>query len=498
MSKWKKGVRRPCSVLWRYFTIYGHSTKYFKELFGVNCGLDHVKCIDHQTFLRIDEFNNLECFLSENISEDPYYFDTFYDVCMGKCENHLSVCKDISRHTQKWEELPTEIISSLFEKYHQSNLSAIPLRYGYFIVDKILQKRVEELLVPTIKQITKKTLQEIIYPRHLDFSTKELQSILKIVGKCQQNSKLKNTLLNKISLENLTQIISQYPEIYAQIKHHIKDFAWVGCVRYIGEPYRLEHILEMIRERLALDVEQELCYMQADRDTRILASDEFKKLSPNSYHNYLLDTFSRYAFLRNYRMDIFYIADHFVRPLLKEICHRLTLVWDNFICLTAEEIAFALSGKLQLQPNDISARKTYFDMYLENDSISVTTTPQNKKIQSDSNRLGKKINGQVANRGIVIGKACIVRSKHDNHKIKQGDIVISPMTTPDMNLALKKAAAIVTDEGGMLCHAAQYSREVAIPSIVGTEHATQIIEDGDMIEVNANDSNEGFVSILKI
>ena len=61
------------------------------------------------------------------------------------------------------------------------------------------------------------------------------------------------------------------------------------------------------------------------------------------------------------------------------------------------------------------------------------------------------------------------------------------MTTPDMIMVMHKAAAFVTDEGGITCHAAIVSREMKKPCIVGTKIATKVLKDGDMVEVDATD-----------
>lgn len=71
-------------------------------------------------------------------------------------------------------------------------------------------------------------------------------------------------------------------------------------------------------------------------------------------------------------------------------------------------------------------------------------------------------------------------------KVKTGDILVAVMTRPDYIMGIKKAAAIVTDEGGITCHAAIISRELGIPCIIGTKIGTKILKDGDLIEVNAN------------
>jgi pyruvate, water dikinase len=95
------------------------------------------------------------------------------------------------------------------------------------------------------------------------------------------------------------------------------------------------------------------------------------------------------------------------------------------------------------------------------------------------------IRGETASRGAYIGKVRLIKDASELNKIEQGDILVTKMTTPDMVPAMQKAGAIVTDEGGMTCHAAIVSREMGTPCIVGTEHATEILKDGQEITVNA-------------
>ncbi|MBU0636902.1 hypothetical protein KKH16_01700 [Patescibacteria group bacterium] len=104
------------------------------------------------------------------------------------------------------------------------------------------------------------------------------------------------------------------------------------------------------------------------------------------------------------------------------------------------------------------------------------------------------ISGQSASPGIAKGKVKIVLTNKDIYKVSIGDILVSPMTRPDFVPAMKKAAAFVTDEGGVTCHAAIVAREMKKPCIIGTKIATQILKDGDKVEV---DANNGIVKILK-
>lgn len=78
--------------------------------------------------------------------------------------------------------------------------------------------------------------------------------------------------------------------------------------------------------------------------------------------------------------------------------------------------------------------------------------------------------------------------------MNDGDILVTGMTTPDFLSAIRKSAGFVTDEGGITCHAAIVSRELKKPCIIGTKIATQILKDGDLVEV---DANKGIVKILE-
>lgn len=95
------------------------------------------------------------------------------------------------------------------------------------------------------------------------------------------------------------------------------------------------------------------------------------------------------------------------------------------------------------------------------------------------------VKGLPASPGIVAGKASVILDVSDINKFKQGEILVTEMTAPDWVPAMKKAKAIVTNSGGTTCHAAIVSRELQIPCIVATKNATDIIQNGQDITVDA-------------
>lgn len=95
------------------------------------------------------------------------------------------------------------------------------------------------------------------------------------------------------------------------------------------------------------------------------------------------------------------------------------------------------------------------------------------------------LSGLASAPGIGKGKVRILDSPKDMNKMQQGEILVTEMTTPDFVPAMKKSAAIITNTGGMTCHAAIVSRELGVPCIVGTKNATKVLKDGQFITVDA-------------
>lgn len=120
-----------------------------------------------------------------------------------------------------------------------------------------------------------------------------------------------------------------------------------------------------------------------------------------------------------------------------------------------------------------------------------------KKDTADTKQANREIDkkkllltGLSASPGIGWGSVVIIQSKKEINKVKTGDVLVTSMTTPDFVPAMKKVSAIVTDKGGLTSHAAIVSRELGVPCVVGTEKATKVLKNNQVITV---DGSEGKV-----
>jgi pyruvate,water dikinase len=95
------------------------------------------------------------------------------------------------------------------------------------------------------------------------------------------------------------------------------------------------------------------------------------------------------------------------------------------------------------------------------------------------------LRGLGASRGTATGRVRILRTAQETKQLRQGEILVAPMTSPDWVPVMNRASALVTDSGGVTCHAAIVARELRIPCIVGTRTATSALHDGDLVTVDA-------------
>lgn len=109
------------------------------------------------------------------------------------------------------------------------------------------------------------------------------------------------------------------------------------------------------------------------------------------------------------------------------------------------------------------------------------------------------LKGESASPGIASGSARIIFKPADLQSLKKGEILVARMTSPDFVPAMKRASAIITDEGGQTSHAAIVSRELGIPCIVGTLKATKIIKNKMVLTIDANEGKiyHGFLPSVK-
>ena len=198
-------------------------------------------------------------------------------------------------------------------------------------------------------------------------------------------------------------------------------------------------------------------------------------------------------YLRQKTDTVEYVSYNNLQKLAKQL---LPDVKDFIDFLTYQEI---ISKKIPDKKELLKRKNSYIyyggKLYTELNVRQLERLAKIKILQDSGKSIPRHIlEGVTAMKGKVVGRVKVILESEKLNKVRKNDILVAPMTTPDYIMAMKKAAAFVTDEGGLTCHAAIIAREMKKPCIIGTKIATQVLKDGDLVEL---DAEKGIVNVIK-
>jgi len=289
--------------------------------------------------------------------------------------------------------------------------------------------------------------------------------------------------------------MEEFPEIDHAIHEHAHEYGWLQFhydgPTVLNEDYFVEALAAEVRQ--GVDGMRKLNELQEKHDAlanKQLELEEALELSREEKQ--LIHATKTLMFLKVLRKDAVFQASCWSDGLINEIATRLSLDPVQVRHLTPEEIGSALRGGRKVNARDADERVRYSCWLYEKDKpVQIFTGEKARQlaaqiIEDRPHGDVRELRGTPSSPGYAKGVVKLVARIEDIPKMNKGDILISPATNPNLVPAMKKAAAIITDEGGITCHAAIISRELGIPCIVGTKIVTKAFKDGDLVEVDAS------------
>ncbi|MBI5036688.1 hypothetical protein HZC09_05085 [Candidatus Micrarchaeota archaeon] len=270
-----------------------------------------------------------------------------------------------------------------------------------------------------------------------------------------------------LSLEP-NEISKRYPELYSALQEHVREYEWIGMMHWWGSPFSLEKLLVQMRS--------------AKKEETV----SFGKLSEEA--EWVRQKTRRIAYWRQYLAEVCAVASYNASKCLEQCSQKMGLSYAQAMWLTPTEFLTGLQGKTVPSVAILQERKRGYCLLPEGEPSVVTgmKLEEIRELVLDVVPEGNVLKGLAASSGKAHGIACVILSPDDLRKMKQGQIMVCNETTPDYLSAAQKAAAIVTDIGGLGSHASILSRELGVPCIVGTKFATRKIKDGDVVEVDGD------------
>jgi phosphohistidine swiveling domain-containing protein len=272
-----------------------------------------------------------------------------------------------------------------------------------------------------------------------------------------------------------------------KIKELHARYAWLNINVWDGRPFTVEEyekrIKDMIKDKEKINKGIKESNKKIKKAQEIILEIDEKNVKE------LLYLTQELIFLKTERIDVFTISWKNILPLIDEICRRLEINYEDLLKLTTDELLKSLdAGKVII--NDFKIREKYAVARLEDDVYNyhgddAFDAIKEVLLKEDYSQI-KEVKGTIAYKGIIKGIARVLMNDRELYKLHKGDILVCNLTNPNYNPAFRKVKAVVTDEGGILCHSAIMAREFKLPCIVGTKIATSVFKDGDQVEVNAD------------
>ena len=314
-----------------------------------------------------------------------------------------------------------------------------------------------------------------------------------------QSDTILSNLIKKFDFKDFLKLADK--EFQSLFLEHVDKYFWIQYEQE-GEILTSEHFYCKMRHRLDEDIDANF-ELQEIKQRELV--DQEKLISAKSYFN-----------LNNIDKHLFNVAQQFVywklhlrevkirfysctENIFHEISRRLNLDRYQVRHLTVNELEDALLGKISISKTYLNHRIRYCVFHFTKQGTVLHEGQQAKNIFSivndDDNAIEADfVTGTCAYPGITEGIVKQVLSVEDIDSFCKGDVLVAYMTDVGVVSAMKKAGAIITDVGGVTCHASIIAREFRIPCVIGTKNATKVLKTGFRVSVDATAGKAAILS----
>lgn len=281
----------------------------------------------------------------------------------------------------------------------------------------------------------------------------------------------------------------------ASLKKHAQQFSWMANVSYLETYYPVSYYAKRLAALKKGEPKKRLNELYTHRSVLQQKFARLVRLLKNdAYLQAMVRTTNEAVFFRSYRTEMYYSSARYFTLLWQEVARRFGIKkYTDLLWLYPKELILHIKTGTKPRKELIAERKKGFAFisgynghywFWDGDEAR---TLHNRFVASQTVLVesGNQIKGSGAFSGIVRGRVVVVHSLQELGKVKKGAILVTHATNVNFVPALKKVAGIITEEGGILSHAAIISRELRIPCVIGTKIATKVFKDGDIVEVDA-------------
>ncbi len=300
-------------------------------------------------------------------------------------------------------------------------------------------------------------------------------------------------LLEREPIETIARAWNRFsPSSQKLIMAHYKEWRWVPYT-YNGPAYTLDYYVQVLAglAREKIDVAEKLRGFAAQKNTVVREQKKYRRQLRITEPMWRYFTIAQeIIYLKGLRKDCLYRGGFARDLILKEVAKRVAATVMQVKYLTPDEVVTTLR-RGTLDPHVVNERQKCSVLAMRRGKVTIYVGDRahaflaKHTFEKEVVQVASELRGTCACPGSAKGRVKIVNLPEEMSKMQVGDIMLAHTTFPSLVPAMKKAAAIVTEDGGITCHAAIVSRELKIPCIVGIKTLTKALQDGDMVEVDA-------------
>jgi phosphohistidine swiveling domain-containing protein len=365
------------------------------------------------------------------------------------------------------------------------DFDADTLMNKYLVEENIsLKSKEKETMVMQNKYIVHQLEErDLLRISKLIISNKKAKADLKKIRKIQDIKLLDKYL-------NISSAINKYQANYFWTRNSWAHTTFVSKMQIIKSLQHLVFEVSDVNQRLA-----RLENYKAD-----IRKQKKSIIHKHSMSIWLKDFFQLMALLTLWRDDRkaeMQKTNHYLEYIGTEIARRSKIKWTDInTCDPLAIKSIPVSNSLIKKHHNLFAKK--YVLLWNGSKVVHCSAEKSKKLlnifEASFKADSTKVNGMVACQGKVTAKVVVIDKKSEFKKMTKGAILVANNTRPDYVPLMKRAGAIVTNEGGITSHAAIVSRELGVPCVIGTKVATKVFKDGDLVEVIA--THQGTVKKL--
>ena len=399
-----------------------------------------------------------------------------------------------------------ELFELSFERYgrlHTFHWMQTAVDFGDSLFSKYLLNYLKEKIGAQRPFALGDVFSVLTTPTEESNAVKEYKALLKIVSYVVKRKKLRTYFAHtetRVMVAHLKQVDAL---VFTMFERHAGRYGYLGY-GFIGPAWEISYFMDIAASIVRQGTHPDVLLKKIDRNREDLEKKQklfVKKLGIDRTHQRLFEVARGFVYGKGVRKDSLFYYFSIVERLYREIGRRFFLSLNQVRFLYPHEIKKLLLLR-KIESKRLNERMLYSVMYSSVDR-QLPYLLEGEKARAFLKKFSfisyatdniKTFKGDCASSGRVRGAVSIINTAEEMQKMKQGNVLVSNSTSPDLMPVIKKAAAIVTDTGGITCHAAIVSRELRIACVIGTKIATKVLHDGDVIDV---DATHGKITIIK-